>query len=61
MSDEHTLELGQDFDGDDWIAVCACGRWESKPCAAEMDAVDAWENHCDVVFMKATQGSEWSL
>lgn len=53
--EDHDLELGQDFDSDKWIAVCSCGRWE-RECPTQAEAVDAWTDHCDQVFMEATGG-----
>lgn len=50
------MELGSDFIEDGWTATCSCG-WESQERHdAPADAVDEWENHCDVVFMEATGG-----
>lgn len=52
---EHVLIIGNDFLRDDIDAGCSCG-WEQDGLADEEAAVDAWENHCDVVFMEATGG-----
>jgi hypothetical protein len=51
----HDLELDEDFVDGTWTAECSCG-WESAERNAEADAIDDWENHCDVVFMEATGG-----
>lgn len=53
MASEHDLMIGQDFIDGTWTAGCSCG-WESDERNAEADAIDDWENHCDVVFMEAT-------
>lgn len=53
MSEEHVLEIQPGEDGDDFDAWCSCG-WIDTACATEEDAVDVWENHCDVVFMERT-------
>lgn len=50
--DDHTLELGSAGHGCVW-AECSCG-WTSEAFRDSEAAVDAWENHCDVVFMEAT-------
>lgn len=39
---------------DEWEAGCSCG-WDAPGGFPDIDdAIDAWENHCDVVFMEAT-------
>lgn len=55
MSSEHVLIIGQDFVDATYTAECSCG-WEGDERNAEADAIDDWENHCDVVFMEATGG-----
>jgi hypothetical protein len=57
VSDEHLMAIGQDFIDGTWATECSCG-WESNERNAEADAVDEWENHCDVVFMEATTRGE---
>lgn len=54
---EHVAVLGQDFITGFWTAACSCG-WESMETVLrdDADAVDAWDHHCDVVFMEATGG-----
>ena len=54
VATEHVLTIVQSFTSDDVTAECSCG-WE-RGATDEDDAVDRWENHCDVVFMEATGG-----
>lgn len=44
-------------DGSAWVAACSCG-WQGALFDPDQHghAVEAWENHCDVVFMEATGG-----
>ena len=53
---EHVAVLGQDFASGAWTAECSCGWEHREECADEAEAIDAWDNHCDVVFMEATGG-----
>lgn len=55
MADEHALMIGGSFLSDNYTADCSCG-WNGHPHDDEADAVDEWENHCDAVFMEATDG-----
>ena len=42
--------------GGSYTSECSCG-WESQTKRNSVeDAIDDWENHCDVVFMEATGG-----
>lgn len=51
---EHVFILGHDFIDDTYNAECSCG-WESQEAHVESaDAMDDWDNHCDVAFMEAT-------
>lgn len=52
---EHVWIAGQDFHSGIWTSECSCG-WDKDDLADENAALDAWENHCDVVFMEATGG-----
>lgn len=49
----HTMMLGGAFLADTFQTACLCG-WEGEHHATEADAIDEWDNHCDVVFMEAT-------
>ncbi|MGH9151339.1 MAG: hypothetical protein ACRD03_02810 [Acidimicrobiales bacterium] len=54
MTAEHTFIFGQTFDGVSFSS-CTCG-WESgREHGSYEEAEDTWENHCDVVFMEATE------
>lgn len=52
MHDDHYLFSIRD--GDTITPTCSCG-WAGNDHTTEDAAVDDWENHCDVVFMEATQ------
>jgi hypothetical protein len=54
-AETHEMDLEEDFIDGTSTAECSCG-WESAERNAEADAIDDWENHCDVVFMEATGG-----
>lgn len=54
---EHSLELVSDFTEDGYTPQCSCG-WEGKRWDLMVDAGDEWENHCDAVFMEATEGGQ---
>lgn len=55
--ENHDLEVDFNMDNpDQWTAVCSCGRWSSGPLESKEAAEDAWENHCDRIFMEATGG-----
>jgi hypothetical protein len=50
----HVLIVGQSFTSDEMTSSCTCG-WESpREFDNDSQVLDAWENHCDVVFMEAT-------
>ena len=49
----HDLELISDFIEGGYTPVCSCG-WEGKRHGALDDAHEEWTDHCDVVFMEAT-------
>jgi hypothetical protein len=53
---EHRFEIEQGFADDGWTACCSCG-WSEPEQRSRLRALDAWENHCDVVFIEATMGS----
>jgi len=50
---DHELIYGESFVTDDMTASCTCG-WRVD-ARNRTDAIDKWENHCDVVFMEATE------
>ena len=51
----HVLsEFESDFLEDGVIAWCSCG-WSSPRKADQESASDAWDDHCDQVFMEATE------
>ena len=53
--DVHELaEFESDFLEDGVIAWCSCG-WASDRKADQESASDAWDNHCEQVFMKASE------
>lgn len=49
----HDLTIEQDWLVDGHTAHCSCG-WSGRREESAERAVDAWENHCDIVFMEAT-------
>lgn len=51
---DHTLIYDQDFLGT-WQACCSCGWESSRRHETEAEAVEDFDNHCDVVFMEATR------
>ena len=57
-SEVHDFMVGQNFFADEPYAIlpeCSCG-WEGRGVTTIKDAQEAWENHCDAVFMEATGG-----
>ena len=52
MMTEHELMLKPDVTGE-VVGECSCGWWDDS-FDTEAEAVDAWEHHCDVVFMELT-------
>jgi hypothetical protein len=53
---EHEMIVGQNFDDTLITVECTCG-WEAlHPFVDAEQAADAFDNHCDVVFMEATGG-----
>lgn len=52
---EHVMSLSSSFIDDQFVAECSCG-WEGKDRNTEADAIEDFDNHCDVVFMEATGG-----
>lgn len=58
MSKEvHELEIQQEFFDDGYCAECSCG-WHLDDFETMAEAREAWENHCDDVFIKSTEGGE---
>lgn len=53
---EHVMEIGTDFILGDWMVECSCGWGGPQVYARKAEAVDAWDDHCDAVFMEATGG-----
>lgn len=53
MATEHVLQLQRGFLEDGVLACCSCG-WDGDQHDNDEDAIEEWENHCDVVFMEAT-------
>lgn len=51
---EHVMVLGSDFLNGEFTSECSCG-WAWDFAGSQQDATDAWDNHCDVVFMESTQ------
>ena len=54
---EHVAGYEQDFASGDFTAFCSCG-WEShsrEKFHTSAEALNEWENHCDNVFMEATE------
>lgn len=49
----HDLHLDETATGSP-VPWCSCG-WQGGEHATETAAIDAWENHCDVVFMEAAR------
>lgn len=56
MADEHIMMIGTDFMSGFYEAECTCGWEDRQQYTTRHEAEDAWENHCDVVFMEATGG-----
>jgi hypothetical protein len=53
---EHEMIIGQNVTDTLITVECTCG-WEAlHPFVDAEEAADAWDNHCDVVFMEATGG-----
>lgn len=52
---DHILMLGESFLDDQISTSCTCGWEHSGDLESREDAVEQWENHCDVVFMEATE------
>ena len=52
---EHLMLIGQDFLSGEHEVECSCG-WAAGAFKDEASADEAWDNHCDVVFMEATGG-----
>lgn len=51
----HTFEYTQSFLSDGYRAGCSCG-WESRSEAQSVDlALDDWDNHCEDIFIAATE------
>ena len=50
---EHLLVT--EFGPDGCDAVCSCGWEADRPYDETEDAVEAWDLHCDAVFMEATE------
>lgn len=50
---DHDLALDDGSLDGGIVAVCSCG-WDGDQHDNTEDAVEEWENHCDVVFMEAT-------
>jgi hypothetical protein len=60
--ENHDFSYGENFFADEPYGIlpeCSCG-WEGRGVATILDAQDAWENHCDAVFMEATTGGRES-
>jgi hypothetical protein len=56
MTEEHVFMFGTALfyeDGSCVIPECSCG-WEGRPVDDAEDAQEAWENHCEMVFMEVT-------
>jgi len=53
--DTHDLTIEADFLVDGYTPWCSCG-WSGRREESSERAIDAWENHCDQVFMEATGG-----
>lgn len=54
-TETHDFMYEQSFLSDDVTPWCSCG-WSGAECPDKDAAVDAWENHCEQVFMEATGG-----
>lgn len=55
-TDVHDLVMTErDSMSGDFTACCSCG-WEGEGNDTQEQAIEDWENHCDVVFMEATGG-----
>lgn len=55
---EHVLFYVRDFLSPGYRAECSCGWLGREEHDTEGVAADEWGNHCDVVFMEATQGGQ---
>lgn len=54
MIETHDLHIESEADGH--LATCSCG-WEARRvCELKEVATEAWEDHCEQVFMEATGG-----
>lgn len=57
--EHHDFLIGSSFfhadDGRDIVPECSCG-WEGERQDSAERAQEAWEDHCEVVFMEATGG-----
>lgn len=53
----HDLSICEDFLDDGVWSECSCG-WSGKRHVDKADAIEEWENHCDVAFMESTMESE---
>lgn len=61
--DDHVMHIIEGFVGRDVGVGCSCGwessdLWDGSQVEAYERATDAWENHCDVVFMDATTAGD---
>lgn len=55
MVTHHDMLVEPDGHGE-LVVSCSCGRWD-KLVDGYMQAEDAFENHCDAVFMEATEAA----
>lgn len=56
-TEHHDFQYQESFLDDGFVPWCSCG-WSGRERASLIDAQNAWENHCDAVFMAATEQDE---
>lgn len=54
---QHDAEIQSDFIEGGYTAHCSCG-WGGERCETMAEAMEEWEDHCEVVFIEATSGDD---